>query len=53
MGRVSDDLGNHFSVYSGDEFKVKHVKDIVRKCLHSFPYLWVSVVRVLIMEEVS
>ena len=53
MAEVSDDLGKHFSVYSGVGFKVKHAKDIVRECLHSFPYLWVSVVRVLIIVDTS
>ena len=53
MGKVSNELCKHFSVYSGDGFKVKRAKDIVRKCLHSFPYLWVRAVRVLIIVETS
>ena len=50
---MSNDLGKHFSVYSGTEFKVEHAKDIVQKCLHSFPYLWVRVVKDLIMVNAS
>ena len=53
MGKVSDDLGKQFSVYSGTGFKAEHAKDIVQKCLHSFPYLWVRVVKDLIMVYAS
>lgn len=41
-------LDKCYSVYPGIGFKFKHAKGIVQECLLSFPYLWVSVVTVLI-----
>ena len=45
MGEVSDDVNKHYRVYSGAGFKVKGATSIVQKCLHAFPYIWVSIVR--------
>ena len=46
-----NNFDKHCSVYSGAGFKVKHAKGIVQECLRSFPYIWVSVNRILIMVD--
>ena len=48
MGGASDDVNKLCRVYSGAMFKVKDTKSMVQKCLQSFPFLWVSVIRVFI-----
>ena len=47
MGAVSDDVNKHCRVYSGASFKVKGATSIVQKCLFAFPYIWVSIKRIV------
>ena len=49
MGGVSDNVNKHCRVYSGAGFKVKGATSIVRECLFAFPYIWVSIVRSVII----
>ena len=53
MGGVTDDVNKHYRVYSGAGFKVKGTTSIVRECLYSFPYIWASVIRVVIFVNIS
>ena len=43
-----DGLDIYCSVYSGVWFNIKRADVIVRECLSSFPYVWVSVFKGLI-----
>ena len=48
MGGVSDNVNKHYRVYSGAGVKVKGAISIVQNCLHAFPYVWVSIVKLFI-----
>ena len=50
MGRVSDNVNKLCRVYSGAKFKVKGTTNIVQECLYSFPFIWISVIRVFIFD---
>ena len=48
MGEVSDAVNKHHRVYSGAGVNDKGAISIVQNCLHAFPYIWVSIVRLFI-----
>ena len=45
---MTEDVNKNYRVHSGDQFKGKGVIRMVWYCLVTFPFLWVSIVRVFI-----
>jgi hypothetical protein len=48
-GEASDNLYNNCSVHRMTEFEVDNV---ILKCLYAFPYIWVSVYKLLCTVDV-